>query len=167
MKNITTPYQKKACLMCHKGFAKNPKESRLQWEGKMICSTLCPGGYLAKLPERNKKIAEKQRGSKNSHWKGGVNHCVVCKKPLNYSSIHCKTHQPPNNWKGENASYYAIHAWVARHRGRPQKCEHCGTTKFRRYHWANKSRKYKRELSDWIRLCVPCHRKYDSTDTKY
>lgn len=29
------------------------------------------------------------------------------------------------------------------------------------HHWANKSHKYKRELTDWISLCVKCHKKYD------
>jgi hypothetical protein len=62
-------------------------------------------------------------------------------------------------WKGDKVGYLALHAWVARHLGTPSKCERCGTTKKRRYEWANKSRKYKRDISDWERLCVPCHRK--------
>ena len=29
------------------------------------------------------------------------------------------------------------------------------------YHWANISKSYKRNRNDWLRLCVPCHMKYD------
>ncbi len=79
------------------------------------------------------------------------------------SSITCngKVGKEHFNWKGNKVSYPALHAWVTRHKGSPQKCEHCGTTEQRKYEWANVSGKYKRELSDWIRLCTKCHRQFD------
>lgn len=57
--------------------------------------------------------------------------------------------------------YHAIHAWVRTRLGRPMHCEKCGTTEKRRYEWANISGQYKREVSDWMRLCKPCHYKFD------
>jgi hypothetical protein len=65
------------------------------------------------------------------------------------------------NWKGGRVSYHALHIWLVRQLGTPNKCEHCGTAESRRYHWSNKDHEYRRLLSDWQRLCVPCHRKYD------
>jgi len=67
-----------------------------------------------------------------------------------------------HNWKGDKVGYSALHDWVYRQLGSQQKCEHCLTIKKRTYHWANKSGKYLRKKNDWIRLCVPCHRKYDN-----
>lgn len=66
-------------------------------------------------------------------------------------------------WKGEEASYYAKHIWASYNFGRPLQCEHCLKTvdSTRKIHWANISGQYKRERSDWLRLCVSCHRKYD------
>ena len=64
-------------------------------------------------------------------------------------------------WKGEKVKYMGLHNWVRRHLGTPKKCMHCGTTEEKVYHWANISKKYKRDLNDWVRLCVPCHRKFD------
>jgi len=64
-------------------------------------------------------------------------------------------------WKGGEASLTAKHEWVKRRLGKPSKCDHCGTTEKRMYHWANISNKYKRSLDDWIRLCVPCHKNFD------
>lgn len=64
-------------------------------------------------------------------------------------------------WQAEKVSYSAIHAWVTRHKGSPQKCEHCQTTEPRKYEWANIDHKYKRDLDDYIRLCTSCHRQYD------
>lgn len=65
------------------------------------------------------------------------------------------------NWKGKNVGYHALHAWVYRWKGKPGKCELCGTINAKRYFWANKSRTYKRDLDDWIRLCGKCHFTYD------
>lgn len=53
--------------------------------------------------------------------------------------------------------YKALHDWVRRHRGTPSLCEVCGTTTAKTYHWANLSQEYKRDLSDWRRLCPTCH----------
>ena len=66
-------------------------------------------------------------------------------------------------WKGDDVGYHALHAWVVRHKGKPTKCEHCGKDglKGHEIHWANKSGKYLRNLNDWLRLCVKCHKKYD------
>lgn len=66
------------------------------------------------------------------------------------------------NWKGNNVKYRALHAWVTRKLGRPKICEVCEITDKKRYEWANISGEYKRELSDFMRLCVPCHKAYDS-----
>ena len=65
------------------------------------------------------------------------------------------------NWKGDNVSYQALHSWVRLRLGRPMKCEHCGRTDKKKYEWANISGEYKRELSDWVRLCTKCHRIFD------
>ena len=83
------------------------------------------------------------------------------------------------NWEKESASfklaltrirrayrdnYVNLHYWVKRHLGTPEVCEHCGKSGLSgvQIHWANKSGEYKRELSDWLRLCTKCHKKYDS-----
>ena len=58
--------------------------------------------------------------------------------------------------------YNTLHRWVERKLGKPMHCTHCGSTDKNRYAWANKSREYKRDLDDWIRLCYPCHRRYDN-----
>lgn len=72
------------------------------------------------------------------------------------------------NWKGDNVGYVALHMWVARNLGKPDMCEHCGKSGLqgKRINWANKSREYKRDLNDWLRLCIHCHRQYDKKDKK-
>ena len=66
-------------------------------------------------------------------------------------------------WKGEDASYVAIHQWIVRWKGRPDMCEMCGKSGLRgkNIHWANIDHKYKRILDDYIRLCASCHYQYD------
>jgi hypothetical protein len=67
-------------------------------------------------------------------------------------------------WKGDRVGYAALHIWVARHKEKPKRCEHCGKDGLtgRKIQWANKSKKYLRDLSDWIPLCVKCHFLFDN-----
>lgn len=66
-------------------------------------------------------------------------------------------------WKGNKVGYHALHLWVNTHLGKPVICQHCGKKglKGREIHWANKDHTYKRNLVDWISLCMQCHGKYD------
>ncbi len=66
-----------------------------------------------------------------------------------------------NRWLGDKVGNKGIHAWLRREFGEPRKCEHCGSTKKKWYDWACKDHKYHRVRKDYMRLCRPCHRKYD------
>ena len=44
--------------------------------------------------------------------------------------------------------------------GTPKECVYCGEVE-KRLEWASISHKAKRDLNDYITLCVPCHRNYD------
>lgn len=111
---------------------------------KRICWT-CKKSFLA-LP------AEIKRG-------GGI----VCSRICYYKRLAkvVKRDKESPNWKGDDVGKEALHNWVQRHKGKPQRCEHCHTTKKGLYDWANKSGKYKRQLLDWMRLCRKCHAHYD------
>jgi len=99
--------------------------------------------------------------------------CPFCNKPITNYSTTCKKHSTGRNvfkkgeghplWKGNEVGYYALHSWIERQLGKPQECANCGSTEPRKYEWANKSGQYLREISDWLRLCTPCHRKYDNS----
>lgn len=66
-------------------------------------------------------------------------------------------------WKGDAVGYDGLHKWVYSMLGRPEKCEHCGKDglKGREIDWANKSQEYRRDATDWLRLCKKCHKAYD------
>ena len=64
-------------------------------------------------------------------------------------------------WKGDKVGYKALHGWLRRKYGIPDKCEKCGNNKF--MEWANISGEYKRERNDWMKLCKSCHNKFDGT----
>lgn len=122
--------------------------------------------------ETRRKISEGHKGEKNYLWKGGKPNCIDCNKKLStYASVRCdecarKINQEENHykWKGNDVGYGGLHRWVKKWLGKPCTCEFCGKTglKGRQIHWANKSQEYKRDLNDWLRLCVSCHKSYDS-----
>ena len=63
--------------------------------------------------------------------------------------------------RGTN-EYKSLHIWVSKMLGKPLICRNCGETE-KRIEWANKSREYKKDVTDWIELCNKCHFKYDTT----
>lgn len=69
------------------------------------------------------------------------------------------TEEKALNWKGDKVRYRTLHKWVEKHLGKANKCmknlRHTST----RYHWANISHTYKRDLSDWIQMCPSCNGK--------
>lgn len=68
---------------------------------------------------------------------------------------------PANHkWKGDSASYSAFHFRVEAARGKPSKCEDCGTTTAKRFEWANLTGRYE-DVNDYKRLCCSCHHKLD------
>ena len=78
------------------------------------------------------------------------------KKGENMGSNHSK-------WKGDDASYYAIHIWLKNNYGKANKCENPSCEKkSKRFEWAllkNKIHSHNRK-NYWM-LCKSCHTRYD------
>lgn len=75
--------------------------------------------------------------------------------------------QNNHTWKGERVSYRALHSWVERHLGKPNKCacSHRGDCS-KKLSWANISHEYKRSLLDWLPMCYRHHKLYDLAHKK-
>lgn len=65
-------------------------------------------------------------------------------------------------WLGDGAGYHAMHDRVTRRRGRPKRCERCGTEDpTKRYEWANLTGRYE-DPDDYERMCKKCHQGFDA-----
>jgi hypothetical protein len=116
---------------------------------------------------KGKKLSEEHKKS-ISKTLTGFHHTEETKNKISKNSfVKGKFDENSHNWVGDNVSYSRLHTWVRGKLGKPFYCEHCGSRdSSKKYEWANKSREYKRELSDWIRLCKKCHIKYDNVPEK-
>lgn len=74
-----------------------------------------------------------------------------------------RTNEETAHWLGDNISYGGLHDWIRKEKGSPLACENCPKIggNSRNYHWANISGKYLRDVNDFIRLCVSCHKLFD------
>lgn len=107
--------------------------------------------------ETKKKISDARKGIIPKHFDKF--------QALAWEKNKTLTDDKSSSWKGDSVKYSGLHVWVSKHLGHPDTCEYCQTRGLhgRSIHWANKSGEYKRDLTDWIRLCVSCHQKYDKT----
>jgi len=62
-------------------------------------------------------------------------------------------------WKGDKVRYSAVHTWIRKLLPETYVCVRCN--KKGKTDLANKSGKYKRDVSDWERLCRKCHMESD------
>ena len=111
--------------------------------------------------ERKRKISEGAKRAGSGKWMLGRKFPEIVRMKIKESFPKGENHF---NWKGNKVSYRALHRWVHHWLGEPKKCEFCGRIKDtpKSIHWANKSGRYLRDLTDWISLCVQCHKEYDS-----
>ena len=72
-----------------------------------------------------------------------------------------------SSWGGDNVTYAAFHYRVTSLKGRPKKCEVCGTTDENKiYDWANMTGNYA-DINDYKRMCRSCHWKYDKIGNNF
>lgn len=66
-------------------------------------------------------------------------------------------------WAGDNAVYTTFHKRVEAVKGKPKRCEVCGTTnETKRYEWANTTGDYS-DVDAYVRMCAKCHRNFDKS----
>ena len=133
------------CKICRGTFTRFPSVAKRYKES--YCSKKCLG-----IANSISLI-----GNRNGFKKG---HIPYTKGLLGFQSDESSPH-----WKGDNVGYRGIHRWINKKLGKLGTCEHCSKSGLSGHsiHWANKSREYKRELTDWLRLCVKCHKAYDKS----
>ena len=61
-------------------------------------------------------------------------------------------------------AYTRLHLWVNKQMGKASYCSNDSSHKSSRFHWANISGEYKKDLSDWRQLCASCNIKEGVTD---
>lgn len=136
----------KKCLRCGEVFSKPSFISKKQWfEKRKYCSKYCTHPQKIRF---NCLICYKETIVRNYR-----------KETAKYCSHFCEKIAKRSN----TPTYNAIHKWINFQLGSPKKCNDCGfvSKNSRQFHWANISKKYLRDTSDWVRLCVKCHHKWD------
>lgn len=65
-----------------------------------------------------------------------------------------------------SSKYANLHKWLNDNYKKRDTCDHCDFPA-NRIEWAlKKGKRYSRNKDDYLNLCVPCHRKYDCTETQ-
>lgn len=158
--HISTEFKKGNPPPKHKKGCKCFRCSHLPWNKNKKMSK----DFIEKVRQRNlnmpKVVRKKIRNTLKKLWQN-----PEYKKQMR--RVHLGQRQPEfdksSSWKGDKVGYRALHNWVEKVLGKPKVCQNCGKicTTRNSIHWANKTGKYLRDISDWLRLCVKCHKKHD------
>lgn len=111
--------------------------------------------------ESKQKMSETHKKNPSRYWLG--KHFTEEHKQKILVNLKTTTGSENSNWKGDDVGYTALHDWVRRWLGTPSFCEQCKTTESKKFEWANISGEYKRDVTDWKRLCKKCHVAFDNT----
>lgn len=125
------------------------------------------------------RVRKHFKHSRENHpnWKGGFPKCLDCGIVVSRNKDYCLEHamkhyntgEKNHKWRGDNISYGSIHDWIQYHKGKPSRCLHSGYSDIpcsEKLEWASKSHKAKRDLDDYIPLCVRHHRLFDGNMPK-
>lgn len=118
-----------------------------------------PSGLSYEIKVKNKSWFEKGVAPIRPFPKGWLGGRRIQPGECFSPATEFKRGQVSHNFKGNKVGYHALHTWVKRNYGPPEKCEHCGSIKNLR--WANKTYAYVRDREDWFVLCQRCHSHYD------
>jgi hypothetical protein len=146
-------------------------------ERDRICKALCSGHYAQLL--RGRDLRPLRTVFQHPEFADKTERVCLCGKSFTarpsalargagkFCSKECyrKLGRAPRgeqsaSWKDDAVGYAALHYWVRSEKGAPVRCEFCGVTTGR-LEWANASHEYRRDVTDWISLCKPCHSRYD------
>lgn len=104
------------------------------------------------------EVAAKLGTSSKVIWRLMQNHGITARIAAKRNQAGDANHM----WRGDEAKYQALHLRVETVRGKPERCERCGTTDPRkRYEWANLTGRYE-DIADYERMCRICHCTYDA-----
>ena len=95
------------------------------------------------------------------HYGFGKNRSEETKIKISENRKGKGTNERQHLWKGNKAGYTAIHTWLRGRLGTARHCSFNSDHKSTRYHWANISGSYLRDIDDWASLCPKCHKTYD------
>lgn len=72
--------------------------------------------------------------------------------------------QTNGNWKGDFVKYSGLHKWLRDNFGKANKCENENCPgKSKNFDYAKiKGKKYLRRRENFMMMCHPCHKQYDS-----
>lgn len=154
-RNLFMPKIIKKCF-CGNEFSTTPSKIK---EGKgKYCSVHCAANSGSRFKGEN-RICPCGNKFYATRWKISMGYGLYC-------SMKCfrgKNKGVNNgNWVGDDISYQGLHTWIQDNYGKPNKCEMCGTLSAKKYEWASIGHAYKRDISEWKRVCVSCHRKMDN-----
>ena len=156
----------KPCLMCGTIITRPYKMTLNRWNERKFCSQKCNGASTQSVFRGTRpQWTDEQRASMSQRMMGkkyalGYQHTDKAKQTMSIKRRGARHWM----WREDAATYSAFHKWLVNNFGCANCCENkfcnSGVQKFEYALLKNKTHAHLRE--NYITLCVPCHRSYDT-----
>jgi len=159
----------KTCLFCKKVFNRPNELAIKYWESKKFDSQKCNAQW--QLANRHGIYANYSNRWNNQRREQARKIMLGNKYRLGHplSEEHkqkmIKSGKDHWYWKGDNASYSAVHKWLVKNFGKANRCENTNCPKLpsRRFEYALiVADIHVHNRNNYKMLCIPCHRSFDS-----
>ena len=142
------------------------KEGNTPWNKDKKCPQLAywKGKKMKPFTEQHKKnIGLANKGTKRPDLalrnKTKAQRGAVSKAMKGRKVTWAKSGEEHPNWKGDDVGYAGLHKWIRKNKPKPELCENCKQRIPKQIH--NIDGEYKRDISDYMWVCVSCHSKLD------
>jgi|6_EtaG_2_1085325.scaffolds.fasta_scaffold46955_2 hypothetical protein len=157
----------KECEVCNSLIERPYKMTLSMWDKRKCCSQKCSGiskrgkelkANKGKIPWNKGKPTPYLLGNKHAK---GYKHTDEAKENMSIK----RSNEKHWAWKGDDASYSAIHKWLVKNYGPANRCENLNGCpgKSSIFQYALKhDEKYIHKRESYGMLCVSCHKYYDT-----
>jgi hypothetical protein len=121
-----------------------------------LCGRGLPSRTAVHTDKRHGEVSGQPMAYLKGHWHRGKVVSEETRRKLAESHLG----ELAYNWRGDGASYRALHGWLNKHHPRCGKCESCGASGKTVYALTH-GREYSRSRDDYRELCQKCHMQYD------
>lgn len=133
-----------------------------KWPARKCCSVPCANAIKRRPnPKANYWQGRKQSPETNAKRSAGLKRAYAEGRHPHKIDASGLRGEETSQWRGDEAGYGAVHAWLRKYHPKSGVCEECGEAKRTTYAFKRHPERHTRNRKDYLELCYSCHNRMD------